>query len=161
LASVAGLGLRTVQRIEATGRASYESASAIAAAFSLPVAELRAADSDEPMQPPPATATERQGARRFIPLSVGGIVLAGFVLLVNPLGAISPQASEFVSRLKQQLCVYDEKTYSVGSTIRAVRGVDGTGPWMAQDPDVPILSCERKRLRARWEVIGPRVETDA
>lgn len=37
LADVSDLGLRTIQRIEATGHASYESASAIAAAFSLSV----------------------------------------------------------------------------------------------------------------------------
>lgn len=40
LANATDLGLRTVQRIEATGMASNESAQAIAAAFGIAVAEL-------------------------------------------------------------------------------------------------------------------------
>jgi transcriptional regulator with XRE-family HTH domain len=40
LATVADLGLRTIQRIETAGVASNESASAIAAAFELPVSAL-------------------------------------------------------------------------------------------------------------------------
>lgn len=43
LATVTGLGLRTVQRIETTGRASYESVAALSAVLSVPVAELRVA----------------------------------------------------------------------------------------------------------------------
>ena len=46
LASVAGLGLRTVHRIEKTGSASLESMRSLASAFSLQVADLRA-DSDK------------------------------------------------------------------------------------------------------------------
>lgn len=45
LASVAGLSLRTIQRIEKTGFASFESVTALAAVFSLEVAELRANES--------------------------------------------------------------------------------------------------------------------
>ena len=46
LAEVAGLGLRTIQRIESTGSAAYESARALAAVFEMDVARLRvAADS--------------------------------------------------------------------------------------------------------------------
>ncbi|HEY6458430.1 MAG TPA: helix-turn-helix transcriptional regulator [Steroidobacteraceae bacterium] len=41
LAGVTGLALRTIQRIESTGSASYESAGAIAAVFDLPVSALR------------------------------------------------------------------------------------------------------------------------
>ncbi len=41
LAGVTGLALRTIQRIESTGTASYESAGAIAAVFELPVTALR------------------------------------------------------------------------------------------------------------------------
>jgi transcriptional regulator with XRE-family HTH domain len=41
LAGVTGLALRTIQRIESTGSASYESAGAIAAVFELPVTALR------------------------------------------------------------------------------------------------------------------------
>jgi len=42
LGKVAGLGLRTVQRIEATGLASYESIAAIAAVLEMPASELAA-----------------------------------------------------------------------------------------------------------------------
>lgn len=41
LAEVTGLGVRTIQRIEATGVASRESASAISSVFSIPLADLR------------------------------------------------------------------------------------------------------------------------
>jgi len=48
LAEVSGLGLRTIQRIETTGSASYESARALAAVFEVTVADLRA---EEPTGP--------------------------------------------------------------------------------------------------------------
>src|SRR3954471_5709709 len=41
LATVSGLGLRTIQRIEKTGAASFESARALAAVLEVSVAELR------------------------------------------------------------------------------------------------------------------------
>lgn len=41
LAAAAGLGLRTVQRIEATGTASNESIIALAAVFSIPVSKIK------------------------------------------------------------------------------------------------------------------------
>ena len=44
LAGAAGIGVRTIQRIEATGVASYESARAISAALDIPLGELRADD---------------------------------------------------------------------------------------------------------------------
>ena len=45
LASVAGLSLRTIQRIEKTGFASFESVTALAAVYSVEVADLRASES--------------------------------------------------------------------------------------------------------------------
>jgi transcriptional regulator with XRE-family HTH domain len=48
LAQVTGLGLRTIQRIESGGSASYESAQALAAVLGVAVADLRA---DEPTGP--------------------------------------------------------------------------------------------------------------
>jgi transcriptional regulator with XRE-family HTH domain len=56
LAGVTGLALRTVQRIESTGSASYESAGAIAAVFDLPVTALRSAG----MAPATSTKVEHQ-----------------------------------------------------------------------------------------------------
>jgi DNA-binding XRE family transcriptional regulator len=50
LAQVTGLGLRTIQRIEKTGTASYESARSLAAVFDVDVAELRVAEA-APVQP--------------------------------------------------------------------------------------------------------------
>jgi transcriptional regulator with XRE-family HTH domain len=44
LAGAAGIGVRTVQRIESTGIASYESARAISAALEIPLGQLRAGD---------------------------------------------------------------------------------------------------------------------
>jgi transcriptional regulator with XRE-family HTH domain len=46
LASVAGLSLRTIQRIEKTGSASFESVTALASVFSVEVADLRANKSE-------------------------------------------------------------------------------------------------------------------
>ena len=46
LATVSGLGLRTIQRIEKTGAASFESARALAAVFEVDVASLRVARED-------------------------------------------------------------------------------------------------------------------
>jgi transcriptional regulator with XRE-family HTH domain len=46
LATVSGLGLRTIQRIEKTGAASFESARALASVFEVDVASLRIARDD-------------------------------------------------------------------------------------------------------------------
>lgn len=62
LADVSGLALRTIQRIESSGSASYESATAIAAVFDLPVATLR---TDE-AEPAVSAAVSAQGARRWL-----------------------------------------------------------------------------------------------
>src|SRR5688500_3774751 len=50
LAEATGLGLRTIQRIEKTGAASYESARSLAAVFEVDVADLRVAEA--PPAPP-------------------------------------------------------------------------------------------------------------
>jgi transcriptional regulator with XRE-family HTH domain len=50
LAEVTGLGLRTIQRIEKTGAASYESARSLAAIFGVDVAKLRIEDA-RPLAP--------------------------------------------------------------------------------------------------------------
>jgi transcriptional regulator with XRE-family HTH domain len=47
LAEVAGLGLRTLQRIEKSALASHESVAALAAVLEVPVAELIATAADE------------------------------------------------------------------------------------------------------------------
>ena len=75
LAEVTGLGLRTIQRIETTGAASYESARSLAAVFEVDVAKLR----DE-------RARSDSGPRLSIPLrpflGVLAALAAGAALLV-------------------------------------------------------------------------------
>lgn len=78
LAEVAGLGLRTIQRIEKTGNASYESARSLAAVFEMDVAELRVAQ-PAPMAP---TAVRANVALRPV-LGVLGALVAGGALLAT------------------------------------------------------------------------------
>jgi transcriptional regulator with XRE-family HTH domain len=54
LAAVTGLALRTIQRIESTGSASYESAGAIAAVLDLPVTALREGEAESATRTPVA-----------------------------------------------------------------------------------------------------------
>jgi transcriptional regulator with XRE-family HTH domain len=75
LAEVAGLGLRTIQRIEKTGAASYESARSLAAVFGMDVAALRVQHAS------PATAGARLAFRPV--LGVLGALVAGGALLVT------------------------------------------------------------------------------
>jgi DNA-binding XRE family transcriptional regulator len=76
LAEVAGLGLRTIQRIEKTGAASYESARSLAAVFGMDVADLRVET------PTPAAALRTNVALRPV-LGVLGALVAGGALLVT------------------------------------------------------------------------------
>jgi transcriptional regulator with XRE-family HTH domain len=54
LATVSGLGLRTIQRIEKTGAASFESARGLAAVFEVDVASLRIVREEPAAHVPPA-----------------------------------------------------------------------------------------------------------
>ena len=77
LAEVTGLGLRTIQRIEKTGAASYESARSLAAVFEIDVAELRVAD--------PATIEPRRVSlsMRQVLAVVGALVTGGALLVTT------------------------------------------------------------------------------
>src|SRR5262245_34689876 len=82
LAGAAGIGARTLQRIEATGTASYDSVRALSAALEIPVGELRA-DNESPVvgHAPPARA---RFALRWLGTAVMLAMLAGmggFLLL--------------------------------------------------------------------------------
>ena len=72
LAEVTGLGLRTIQRIEKTGAASYESARSLAAVFGIDVADLRVVDA-----PPPRRLDVRSKSflGAFAALVTGGALL--------------------------------------------------------------------------------------
>jgi transcriptional regulator with XRE-family HTH domain len=78
LAEVAGLGLRTIQRIEKTGNASYESARSLAAVFEMDVAELRVA---QPVPLAPAAVRANVALRPV--LGVLGALVAGGALLAT------------------------------------------------------------------------------
>jgi DNA-binding XRE family transcriptional regulator len=76
LAEVSGLGLRTIQRIEKTGAASYESARSLAAVFEIDVAQLRVAE--------PAVVEPRRISVSLRPvLGVVGALVTGGALLVT------------------------------------------------------------------------------
>jgi transcriptional regulator with XRE-family HTH domain len=73
LAGAAGIGVRTIQRIEATGVASYESVRAISAALEIPVGKLGA-----------ARALPRLPAVRWLGVGLAVAILtgtSGFLLL--------------------------------------------------------------------------------
>jgi transcriptional regulator with XRE-family HTH domain len=76
LAEVTGLGLRTIQRIEKTGAASYESARSLAAVFEIDVAELQVAPAVV-IEPKRVNLSMRQV------LGVVGALVTGGALLVT------------------------------------------------------------------------------
>ena len=75
LASVAGLSLRTIQRIEKTGSASFESVTALASVLSIDVADLRVAASK-----PPRRAVLRLSLE--LPMRLALAVVSGIARLV-------------------------------------------------------------------------------
>jgi transcriptional regulator with XRE-family HTH domain len=76
LAEVSGLGLRTIQRIEKTGAASYESARSLAAVFEIDVVELRAKE-------PVAVEPRRISVSLRPVLGVVGALVTGGALLIT------------------------------------------------------------------------------
>ena len=78
LAAAAGIGARTVQRIEATGVASYESLRAISAALEVPVTQLRSEGVGAAQAPRLRVAAGWLGAAVTLAVVVGA---AGFLLL--------------------------------------------------------------------------------
>jgi sec-independent protein translocase protein TatC len=77
LAGATGVSLRTIQRIETTGTASYDSLNALAAVFSLSVAELRLPEAALNTQPP--VRTRWLNARRILAMA-GAVVMASVVM---------------------------------------------------------------------------------
>jgi transcriptional regulator with XRE-family HTH domain len=76
LAEVSGLGLRTIQRIEKTGAASYESARSLAAVFEMDVAELR-------VKEPELVEPRRISVSLRPVLGVVGALVTGGALLIT------------------------------------------------------------------------------
>ncbi|HEY4342542.1 MAG TPA: helix-turn-helix domain-containing protein [Steroidobacteraceae bacterium] len=91
LAGVTGLALRTIQRIEATSSASYESASAIAAVFDLPVALLR----DDRLEPAAPAANARRWFTWHRLFTVLGITLVAMIFTPPDFHKTIPAAITF------------------------------------------------------------------
>jgi transcriptional regulator with XRE-family HTH domain len=134
LAEVSGLGLRTIQRIEKTGAASYESARSLAAVFEIDVAELRVA---EPVPAPRISVSLRPV------LGVVGALVAGGALLITTSSFAADQVLMDVS------VAVDSKTDD--PRARAARAVVEDG---ALVPEVNNLTLGD----LRFEIV-PRVQT--
>jgi transcriptional regulator with XRE-family HTH domain len=75
LAMVSGLGLRTIQRIERSGAASYDSAQALAACFDVPLGQLLAPERN------PEAPRARVVARRTAIAGMAASFVAGALLM--------------------------------------------------------------------------------
>jgi len=88
LAGAAGIGVRTIQRIEATGVASYESVRAISAALEVPLSNLRREDGSREQTP----SADRMGtpvAHRFVVVRWPRPRLGFFVLWFGAAAALA------------------------------------------------------------------------
>jgi len=83
LAIVSGLGLRTIQRIEKTGAASFESARALAAVLEIDVAELRVAREEPTPARASATTRFRLRARPVIGGAAAALTAAGALFVAS------------------------------------------------------------------------------
>jgi transcriptional regulator with XRE-family HTH domain len=102
LAAAAGLGLRTVQRIEATGVASYESVRALAAVLQIEVAALRAAQA-EALSPGRRLRTGRSivGAAAVAIATAGGLFVAATGFAEQILLDVGVSMNDSENRLRQ------------------------------------------------------------
>ena len=140
LAEVTGLGLRTIQRIEASGSASYESAQALAAVFGVVVADLRI---DEPAGP-------------VLRLSVPLRPLLGVLAAVVTGGALLVATRSFADQVLMDVSVA-RKTTTPGSSA-----VD-TSEWMTQfivDDGTLVPNVNDLRLQELRFSIVPKLLPD-
>jgi transcriptional regulator with XRE-family HTH domain len=136
LAEVSGLGLRTIQRIEKTGAASYESARSLAAVFEMDVAELRVVE--------PAAVEPRRISVSLRPvLGVVGALVTGGALLITTQSFAADQVLMDVS------VAIDSSTDEARTLARQVVVEDGT-----LVPEVNDLKLGNLRFS-----IVPRVQT--
>jgi len=135
LAEVSALGLRTIQRIEKTGAASYESARSLAAVFEIDVQELRVAD---PVVAPPRISVSLRPV-----LGVVGALVAGGALLITTSSFAADQVLMDVS------VTVDSKTDDARALATKVVVEDG-----ALVPEVNNLTLGD----VRFEIV-PRVQT--
>ena len=136
LAEVTGLGLRTIQRIEKTGAASYESARSLAAVFEIDVAELRVAE--------PAAVEPRRISVSLRPvLGVVGALVTGGALLITTQSFAADQVLMDVS------VAIDSSTDEARTLVKQVVVEDG-----ALVPEVNDVKLGDLRFS-----IVPRVQT--
>jgi transcriptional regulator with XRE-family HTH domain len=76
LATIAGLSLRTIQRIEKTGSASFESVTALASVLSVEIADLRANESEPSREGPRAIRLSLELPVRLALAVVSGVLCA-------------------------------------------------------------------------------------
>jgi transcriptional regulator with XRE-family HTH domain len=116
LAEVAGLGLRTIQRIEKTGAASYESARSLAAVFGLDVADLR-------VEPPSAAALRTSVALRPVLGALGALVAGGALLITTSSFAadkVLMDVSVALDSLEENLALATEVVVDDGTLVGGV-----------------------------------------
>ena len=135
LAEVSGLGLRTIQRIEKTGAASYESARSLAAVFEIDVAELRVAE--------PAVEPRRISISLRPVLGVVGALVTGGALLVTAQSVAADKVLMDVS------VAVDSKADDASAFATQVLVDDGTPMPQIDDREVGDL---------RFSIV-PRVQT--
>ena len=161
LATVTGLALRTVQRVESKGRGSYETAQAIASCLEIPVADLR---NDEPSA---RGLFARIGTRKKVGSAIAATLLAGTavfsiqgVLAENVLldvGITTFNGDDHVTHVMTQMLLEDgeESDLPMEGPFYLV-----IGPTVLEDGKV-ILAVKFSELQDdRYELLGePRVIT--
>lgn len=91
LAKASALSLRTIQRVEKTGAASFESVRALAAVFGLSVADLRdSAPAAEPRDPPSRRLVIRLPVRLLLAIASGAACGIAFDSSLGPLDFLEP-----------------------------------------------------------------------
>lgn len=83
LATVSGLGLRTIQRIEKTGAASFESARSLAAVLEVDVADLRVAREETTIASTAAPSRFRVRARPVLGGAAAALTAAGALFVAT------------------------------------------------------------------------------
>jgi transcriptional regulator with XRE-family HTH domain len=142
LAEVTGLGLRTIQRIEKTGTASYESARSLAAVFEVDVAELR----DESVRP-------EHGPHFRVPLRPFLAVLAA---LATGAGVLLFATTSFADQVLMDVGVRLNTTEPGSSAV-------DTSEWFTQmvvDEGTLVPNVNELRLEELRFTIVPRLLPD-
>lgn len=140
LAEVTGLGLRTIQRIETSGTASYESARSLAAVFGIDVADLR------DLREPPS------GPRISVPLRP----LLGVLAALVTGGALFLASNSFADQVLVDVGVALKATTPGSAAIE-------TGEWFTQfvvDEGMLVENVNDLRLKELRFTIVPILLAD-